>query len=256
MPHYNKNYITRAVLKADFAANTVPMIQPEEGILAALEGLPVRDRQNKQKSEIRIRKTPQGPTRDTHTTNFAEYNFYSEDRSRRLALASEYLQAEVRRYDGWEPLRDSFLDTLDAMAGQYPGMVIRRLGVRFINEIRLAETDEGEGSSADFWQRYINPLLLGGLRFAANDGALARHMCTTELNYGSDRATIKYGIFNGEYPRPNRRREFILDIDAFSEARTEPSAVSAKTEDCHKAIVSVFEAAITDALRTKMGMGL
>ena len=96
-------------------------------------------------------------------------------------------------------------------------------------------------------------LSLGSAAFAANDGALARHMCTTELNYGTDRATIKYGIFNAEYPKPNRRREFILDVDAFCVTQLGPDAVAAKLDDYHKAACSVFEAAITDALRARMG---
>ena len=145
------------------------------------------------------------------------------------------------------------MDTLDAIAAQCPRMEIHRLGLRFINEIKLPEANAGPGLGADFWERYINPWLLGGLRFAANDGALARHMCSTELNYGTDRATFKYGIFNAEYPKPNRRREFILDVDAYCHASLMPADVPAKLDDYHQAAVSVFEAAITDALRERMG---
>ena len=253
MPLYEKNFITQVVLRADFAPDTVPMVQPDEAILATLAGFPVRSRLNRSKSEVHIRKTPQGPVRDTHTTNYVENNFWIEDKSRRVAICGEYLFLEEKHYEGYAPLREQFLETLDAAAGQYPGMKLKRLGMRFINEIKLPEADAGPGLGADFWQRYINPLLLGGLRFAANDGALARHMSTTELNYGVDRATIRYGIFNGEYPKPNRKREFIVDVDAYCMTPLAPEAVPAKLDDYHKAACSVFEAAITDTLRDRMG---
>lgn len=253
MPHYEKNFITQVVLRADFTPGSVPMVQPEESLLSSLDGFPVRSRLNRTKSEVHIRKTPQGPVRDTQTRNFVENNFWTEDKTRRIALCGEYLFLEEKRYESYAALREQFLDVLEPTAEQFPGMKINRLGMRFINEIKLPEADAGPGLGADFWEKYINPLLLGGLRFAANDGALARHMCTTELNYGTDRATIKYGIFNGEYPKPNRRREFILDVDTFCQKELAPAAVGAKLDEYHRAACSVFEAAITDALRDRMG---
>ena len=253
MPVYEKHFITQVVVRADFAPETVPMVRPGEELLTALEGFPVRSQVNRQKSEVRIRKTPQGPARDTHTTSFTEHNFWNEDKTRRAAVCGEYLFLEEKSYEGYAPLRDQFLDALEAVADRYPGMKLRRLGMRYINEIKLPEADAGPGLGADFWERYINPFLLGGLRFAANDGALARHMCTTELNYGTDRATFRYGIFNGEYPKPNRRREFILDVDTFCSGEMTPGVVPGKLEEYHAAALSVFETAITDALRARMG---
>ena len=125
--------------------------------------------------------------------------------------------------------------------------------MRYVNEIKLPEADAGQGLGADFWKNYVNPLLVGGLHFAANDGALARHMCTTELNYGTDRATIRYGIFNGEYPKPNRRREFIIDTDTYCQGSLTAAEVAAKLDDYHAAACQVFEAVVTDALRARMG---
>jgi uncharacterized protein (TIGR04255 family) len=252
MPQYATNFITQVVIRADFVPNTVPMVQPQEDILAAAEGFPVRNQMNRTKSEVHIQKTPQGPVKDTRTTNYIENNFWTTDKSSRLALCSEYLYAETRRYEGFASLRDAFADMLEATAAQYPGMKLRRLGMRYVNAIKLPQADAGPGLGADFWEKYINPLLLGGLRFAANDGALARHMCSTELNYGTDRATIRYGIFNGEYPKPNRRREFILDIDTYCQTELAPQAAGPKLDDYHAAALSVFEAAITDALRARM----
>ncbi len=254
MPRYARNFITQVVLRADFVPESMPMSQPEEGVLTTLEGYPVRNSLNRQKNEVHIRKTPQGPVRDTRTSNYVEHSFWTEDKSRRVVLCGEYLFLEEKRYEGYGPLREQFMDTLDALASQCPRMELRRLGMRFINEIKLPEANAGPGLGADFWEKYVNPWLLGGLRFAANDGALARHMCSTELNYGTDRATVKYGIFNGEYPKPNRRREFILDVDAYCQTSLMPAEVPAKLDDYHKAAVSVFEAAITDALRERMGM--
>lgn len=254
MPHYAKNFITQVVLRADFAPGTVPMTQPlSEELLASLAEFPIRSTVNRAKTEFRIQKTAQGPVKNTSTRNFPEHNFVSEDKTGRVALSTDYIFLEVRRFGGYLPLRDLFLDILDALAAQYPGMKLRRLGMRYINEIKLPEPDAGPGLGAEFWEHYINPLLLGGLRFAANDGALARHMCSTELNYGIDRATIRYGIFNQEYPKPNRFRNFILDIDTYCQTDLAPASAARKLDDFHTAACSVFEAAITNALRDRMG---
>ena len=254
MPHYEKNFITQVVLRADFVPGTMPAAPtPGEDVLAVLDGFPTRNTLNRAKTEVKIQKTPQGPVKNTSTRNFLEHNFLTEDKTRRVALCTDYVFLEERRFESYAALRDLFTDVTDALAAQYPGMKLRRLGMRYINEIRLPEADAGPGLGAEFWEQYVNPLLLGGLRFAANDGALSRHMCSTELNYGIDRATIRYGIFNQEYPKPNRRRNFILDIDTYCQAELLPTAVPGKLEDFHTAACSVFEAAVTNALRARMG---
>jgi len=254
MPHYERNFITQVVLRADFAPGTVPMVQtPGEDILSVLDGFPTHSALNRAKTEVKIQKTPQGPVKNTSTRNFVEHNFVSEDKTKRIAICTDYVFLEDRRFEGYASAQELFTELTDALAAQYPGMKLRRLGMRYVNEIRLPEADAGPGLGAEFWEQYINPLLLGGLRFAANDGALARHMCSTELNYGIDRATIRYGIFNAEYPKPNRRRNFILDIDAYCQTELLPASVPAKLDDFHAAACSVFEAAVTNALRSRMG---
>ena len=256
MPQYARDFITQMVLRADFAAGTAPIAgQLPEGVLSALEDYPERTSLNRSRTEVRVQKTPQGPVRDTRTINFQEHNFWTAGRTVHAAVCSEYVFVAQRQYEGYRPLREDLLALTEALAAQFPGLRIRRLGMRYVNEIKLPEADAGPGLGADFWEHYVNPLLLGGLRFAANDGALARHMCTTELNYGTDRATIRYGIFNGEYPRPNRRREFVLDVDAYCQGDLGPDVVPAKLDDYHAAACQVFEAAVTDALRARMNMG-
>lgn len=254
MPRYNKNFITQVVLRADFVPGTVPLIQPQgPELLSAVEEFPVRSAINRNKTEVSIRKTPQGPVKNTSTRTLLEHNFFTGDKTRHIALTTDYVFLEERRFEGYAPLREQFIDIAESLAAQAPGLKLRRLGMRYINEIRLPEPDAGPGLGAEFWEQYINPLLLGGLRFAANDGALARHMCSTELNYGIDRATIRYGIFNQDYPNPNRRRNFILDIDTYCQTELLPAAIPGKLEDFHAAACSVFEAAVTNALRARMG---
>lgn len=254
MPHYERNFITLTLLRADFVRGTFPLdTAPDAALTAALSDYPLRTATRKTKNEIRIEKTPQGPVKDTRTLPFTEYSHVSADKTRRFVLCSEYAFLEVRGYIPHAEAIEELTAVLDAAAARYPNLKIARLGMRYVNNIRLPEAEAGTGLGADFWKNYVNELLLGGLRFAANDGALARQMNSIELNYGTDRATVKYGIFNAEYPKPNRRREFILDIDTFCQSPMEPPAVGAKFEDFHRAACSVFETAITDPLRRRMG---
>lgn len=253
MPHYDHHFITLTLLRADFVRGTFPLEgAPDESLTAPLSDYPLRSAAHKTKNEIRIQKTPQGPVKDTRTLPFTEYSFVSADKTRRFVLCSEYAFLEVRGYIPHAEAIEELTAVIDAAAARYPALKIARLGMRYVNNIRLPEADAGPGLGADFWKGYVNELLLGGLRFAANDGALARQMNSIELNYGTDRATVKYGIFNSEYPKPNRRREFILDIDTFCQSPMEPPAVGAKLEDFHRAACSVFETAITDPLRRRM----
>lgn len=254
MPHYDRNFITLMLIRADFVSGGFPLDgAPDGSVTAPLSDYPLRSAASRTRNEIRIEKSPQGPVKDTRTLPFTEYNFWTADKRRRFALCSEYTFLESRGYIPHSEACGEFLAVLDAAAAQHPGMTVRRLGMRYVNNICLPEADAGPGLGADFWKSYVNELLLGGLRFAANDGALARQMNSIELNYGADRATVKYGVFNAEYPKPNRRREFILDIDTFCQQPLAPQALAGKLDDFHRAACSVFETAVTDALRRRMG---
>lgn len=255
MARYAKNFITQVLIRADFVRGSFPVGGCPEQIGTLLGDYPVRQSLNRTKNEVRIRKTPQGPVKDTRSYAYPEHNFRTEDGLRRAAVSPEYLFLEWKSYEDFESMRSEFLDIMETAAELHPGLKIARLGMRYINEIKLPEAEHGPGLGADFWKNYVNELLLGGLRFAANDGALSRQMNTIELNYGAEQATVKYGIFNPEYPRPNRRREFILDIDTYSRQVLLPAAVPERLEAFHRAACSVFETAVTDRLRAVMDRG-
>lgn len=253
MENYGKNFLTQVLARADFIRGSVPLTASPDALLTGIvDEFPLRSAQNRVKNEVRVQKTPQGPARTTNSIPFTEFLYTTEDKSRTLSLCSEHIYLEARSYPGFDAMSDTFLSALGSVAETYPQLKISRLGLRFINEIRLPEADAGPGLGADFWENYINPLLLGGLRFAANDGALARHMCSTELNYGTDRVTFKYGIFNNEYPKPNRKREFILDIDTYCTGTLTAVDIEAKLADFHRAARDVFETAISDRLRARL----
>lgn len=252
MAHYARNFITQVLIRADFVRGSFPLNGYPESVAALCADYPVRQSLNRTKNEVRIQKTPQGPVKDTRSYSYPEHNFWTEDKKRRVAISREYLFLEWKSYEDFQSMRDGFMDIMETIAQSCPGLRVARLGMRYINEIKLPEAEHGPGLGAEFWKDYVNELLLGGLRFAANDGALSRQMNSIELNYGSDRATVKYGIFNTEYPKPNRRREFVLDIDTYCQQLLTVPELPARLEAFRRAACSVFETAVTDRLRGLM----
>ena len=115
MPRYERDFITNVVLRADFVPGTAPFAGPfPAGILTALEDYPERNSVNRSRTEVRVQKGLQGPVRDTRTINFVEHNFWTEGRTVHAAVCSEYVFVSQQRYEGYEPLRDRFLDLLEA----------------------------------------------------------------------------------------------------------------------------------------------
>ncbi|MCC8357070.1 MAG: hypothetical protein LJU34_04355 [Oscillospiraceae bacterium] len=48
MPHYNSNFISQVIIRADFVSGSVPMVnQPEESFPDLLEDFPQRNRMNR-----------------------------------------------------------------------------------------------------------------------------------------------------------------------------------------------------------------
>ncbi len=177
-----------------------------------------------------------------------EWVFYTENRDTALKIISEALILTYGRYDSHNQLMDDVRGVLDAYTSHFSGTQFRRIGLRFINTIRLDEVGRVE------WGKYIEPSLLGALifRIGNSKSSLRRYIGVLEATAGTHRIRVQFGIPNPDFPAEIKRDEFLLDLDAFSTGIFEWGDVVPTVKLLHSTIQSTFESAIRDELRVIM----
>jgi len=162
-----------------------------------------------------------------------------------LGTGAMYISRQ--KHKGYESQRDAFLSLLDSLYAVQPELALKRLGLRYIDVIRL------DGSTALDWREYIHDDLICSLGFSKK-APLVRAFNVLEYDYGDFRLKFQYGMPNPDYPARIVQRQFVLDMDAYVDALLEPNDVPSVLDGAHSAVSELYEDCILDRLRDVMGV--
>lgn len=172
--------------------------------------------------------------------------------------------ADYRQYRDLVTLADLALQALDTVPGS---IHYSRIGLRYINEVRVDPVEDSEWGRLDVWAPYINSQLLhrvdppDGLCTYASRSGLAFHSLS-----GPEYVFLDHGIRPGGVVDPDGVLSldpvagpcFALDLDSFVPgSAAEPTATSTGEvlgviDRLHDAVEAVFEWAITDQLKEEV----
>jgi len=188
--------------------------------------------------------------------------YFSRDNTAAVSVRAEAVVVETTRYGRWEQLRDLVADVLEARqeVGGIDG--IERLGLRYIDEIRVP------GEPVHDWAPWVDPTLLGPAPIGEELGlTTAQWQGVTAFTPARDRTLVlRYGPRNGfavdpggdlKRSTPTPGPFFLLDIDSFWTPSEEVPEFDIKTllatcDELHAPVRRVFERLITDRLREEV----
>src|SRR5262245_19662984 len=175
------------------------------------------------------------------------------------------LTVETTAYDSYEKLRSCINAAIEALESLATVPSVTRLGLRYINEIRVS----GVGLTIDSWRPYVNPALLAstdsgspaGLSTSWLQGGLGFH--STD---GPEHTYVQYAPLGSSSVEPDGVLQlqglsgpcFLLDIDSFLvDSTKEPVAATRKevlsaVDRLHDSVEAVFEWSITESLREEV----
>jgi uncharacterized protein (TIGR04255 family) len=239
--HYEKHYLTEVIARIDFL-NLLENIEtklPKELHTAALEHFPIAEPQKI------VHRSIQASQDDlvTRRSSFIQWNFHGKNREKTLAIERGAIFVVYRSYDSYETLRDEFLGFASSFFDVYEDAQVRRLGLRYINNIEIREEDPFS------WDDYLNQYMLQILRFYPSATAIARAFHVLEFNFGEFSLKYQFGMHNPDYPAPIKRKVFVLDLDAYHEGLLEPHDIDDSLDSFHFRIQELFELSITESLR-------
>jgi uncharacterized protein (TIGR04255 family) len=190
--------------------------------------------------------------------------FLSRDKATAITFRSEAVVVETTHYARYENLRELLALALKARlaAGEIDG--IERVGLRYIDEIRVPESN-GDGLA---WGNWVHPSLLGPAHVAAENGlAPAQWQGVSVFEDAKGNAIVlRYGPREGyavdpggdlRRPTPAPGPFFLMDIDSFwvpdaDVPQFESEALLQKCDELHKPVRTLFESLITEKLRKEV----
>ena len=191
--------------------------------------------------------------------------FMSRDRTIAVTFRTGSLMVETTKYKGWESFLSVIKQALSALEviDQVDG--ISRVGLRYIDEIRVPESTDSDTIN---WAKWIDISLLGPAR-AGLDAGLSPNTVQglAAFTFDSDKKlNVRFGNLEGyavetfgdlKRSTPPFGSYFLLDIDSFWEPSGDIEKYSSAdllkiTDILHSPIGTVFEALITEDLRKEV----
>ena len=257
MGHYKKNFLEHAILRVDFSSQ-IEKLKEEINIDVknkCMEFFPVFETQKIHKKEISVKNTPEGnPDITNKETEDTFWNFFNPQRNRQLAISSNFVHVDYKDYLDFENFGTPFCEVLTELLRKYPDIKPNRLGLRYVDKIRIPDLKKQGRTWGSYWKKYIAQNLLCGINFADDEGNLSRQMNSIEMNYDEDfMLRFQYGIFNEDYPATNKRTIFTIDTDIYSMKLFTLEEIRENIIIFNKKAEQWFEKSIKDPLREIMG---
>ncbi|MCH7592052.1 MAG: TIGR04255 family protein [Planctomycetes bacterium] len=245
---YKKDFLDQVIVRVDFAAPIeIARSGPPRSVTNALaKTFPVPEPKKLVVQSVHVTPT------DTERSSLEKHEwwYHSNDRRKltRITDASLILEYKKGKHKDFAALQKDFLPVVAAMYDEFDGLQMRRLGLRYINKIEIAEGAPTE------WRKYLDDDLLAVFGLADDKRTISRAMHWLEFNYGDTYLRFQYGMPNPDYPAPVRQKIFTLDYDAYCTLLLDKGDLANYLTRLHDKISPAFEQVIKAALRKRMGV--
>lgn len=227
---------------------------------ARLGGLPILE--PVQEHTLQVGLGGPGPDIQAGTARF--FRLMSRDRTASATITPNRAIVETSRYERYERLRDLVEALVRALEEFKQPALYQRLGLRYIDEIRIPGIDETPGD----WRPYIASELLAPMNIGSAYAELTPWQWEAVLRF--DRGPqagllMRYGSLAGftvDPTGPLRVKPdgagpyFLIDIDSFWEgsevADFKADEVLSCLDHLHEPVRALFERSITDQLRNEV----
>jgi len=247
---YNNNYLTNVIVRIDFSDELqIHDKLPSDLTKSILKFFPIPEPKKLVGRTIKISPEKKVEMEGDDLVK-TEWNYYGQNRNKRLVLDPSFLSITYKKYESFEQLKSEFIEIIAKLYDVFGEDInTSRLGLRYINEISLDETNPLD------WDKYLNKNLLSAFSFPKDKSSISRIFNKIILNYGDEILHFNYGMHNPDYPAPIKKKLFVLDYDAYHEGYQEFDELEYYLKSCHEIIENIFEESITDALRGVMNDG-
>lgn len=178
-------------------------------------------------------------------SSFKEWRFFGKNREKQFFITAESMFITIKQYSSYETLRDHWTALVNSVSKEFPDSRAGRFGLRYINSIEIQDSPKIR------WDQYINASLVASGDFF-DQYSVTRLFHIAGLKFDDLDMTFQFGLPNPDYPSVMRKPLFILDLDCHITSSHEFSESLINMDKAHSHIQTIFEASITDKLRSIM----
>ncbi|NQU43666.1 TIGR04255 family protein [bacterium] len=240
---YKNNPLKEVIARIDFVSpvSAIDEKLADEVSRAAMESFPISEPRLQVQDEFRLFTPAEAPQHSRE--KFLSWNFFGEGRTKRFTLTRDHLFVVHNQYSRYEDLKGGFLSVCEAFFRQYREAVPKRLGLRYLNELTMGKESPLQ------WSKYVARDLLGLLKYDIADSEPTRISQTNVVAFEDFKMRFSFGIMNPDFPAPIRKRQFVLDYDAYFLGSFSTQEIEPKLAVFHDRIQRTFEDSITDKTR-------
>lgn len=243
---YKKNFLKQVLVRLDFQKS---LESYEKGLNPAVvkdlnKTFPTLVEQKIKQKSFQI------SSGEVSTIDYTLWTYYTKNKKKHTRIEPTDFYIQYDKYDSFKQLEKDFQLVFNSLVKNYGELNITRLGLRYIDEIEIKQ----EKDVFD-WKKYLKPKLFSALSIplAKDKNFISRAFSKLEFNYDDHRLTLKYGMFNPDYPSPIKKKVFLLDFDAYKRDNIQNDDISGVLNRLHSTISYWFEKRlITDGLREFM----
>lgn len=241
---YKKPFLKEVICRLDFGARVERFLKslPQKLATAALREFPISEPQKAQTQEFMVSATGF----QTKSEETIQWTYHGKNREKTLVISPEAMIVTNRKYKDFEAFHNDVDNVVDSLFDAEKELSVARLGLRYVNVIEL---DNGDPLT---WAEYVNEQMLGIIDTHKDQGALSRVFHIVEFNYDTVHVKFQFGMPNPDYPALIKRKQFVLDIDAYVQGALTQQDVEESIEVAHEKIQELFESSITDRTRDLM----
>ncbi|MCX5709659.1 MAG: TIGR04255 family protein [Candidatus Omnitrophica bacterium] len=241
---YKKNFLTNVICRIDFAPIAEHALkQNADNFTAKVSGVfPKREVNNLVEYKATVNKAQMIDERKEYPI----YIFFDENKTKKISLTFNHISIEFFKYQHFTEFDTITKKVIASFIELYKPSKYNRLGLRYINQIRLETGNPFE------WGRHIDSSLTYVVnKFLDNKEDVSRAMSQVVINHDDYKVNFTYGFINSEFPAKIRRKEFILDFDFFTQDFNESNVFDC-IERFNDEADGLFEKSIKDGLREIM----
>jgi uncharacterized protein (TIGR04255 family) len=243
---YKKHFLKQVIARIDFGTPLpIAKLGPPKRVVETLKANFPRA-ELERVTEQNVTLSPTGSLVDTKDK--PRWVYSSKDRRKKTIVAEDHCVVEYVQgsYASFEVLSSEFLSLVAAMFQSFENLQVNRLGLRYVNSIELDEDNPMD------WSKYLSLPLLALPKLATDPTTLSRVFHLVEFNYGDTNLRFQGGMVNPDYPAPIKRKQFVLDYDAYCQLLLSEQEIQTYLRQFHAKVNAAFEEVITPELRKKM----
>jgi uncharacterized protein (TIGR04255 family) len=242
---YLKNYLQEVIARIDFAVPIEALnaaVLPDKVQKALKSRYPIFESTKAFSQNVIIHE--QGV--HTNSREFQQWVYHGENREKTITVTPDSITVSIKQYRDYEEFKLDVIEPIDEISKIEGNIFINRTGLRYVNVFPNIT------NKYDELIEKFHPMIASPFKSIIDIKNLSRIINISEYIHDEVKCRLQSGIFNPDYPAKIKKREFILDFDAFIDTPHSFTNINELFDSLHNVIQSKFEDSITTKLRDEL----